>query len=637
MGRQTLIILLAIVVLFGVADAAPNVSRTSGVAPLYVHFDADVAASSGATRPFHDYDYSWNFGDLTSGTWGTSNKSKNTDKGPVAAHVYETAGTYTATLTVRNPSDGSTVGSPSNFTITVTDPNTVFSGTKTTCISTGSDFTGCPSGAAQVTTSSLSGLPGYTDAGERVLLKRGDTWTLNASPSWVANNGPVSIGAFGTCSSPDAETGVCSNAPQVTLGSGASGGFLNAGQMQDWRLADIYFYKSHTSNTVVTGGQDMRHILVHKIKSYGGSTFFMYSNFRESDDEYNDAIAMSQCFLDNYYDFPVFVGAERLALIGNKAQNSTTDHIFRVWLGYKLIVAHNILSGSASDKHNLKYHGPTLYGESGQEYVGTYAQVGGTMGGGMRNRSQFAVIANNVFGRGGAQPVSIGPQNDSYNERVTDVIFEKNRIITGYGSGAAPNSGTVIHGGQLSVRNNVYDMTSASTDGLEIILMEKSLATVAPDRISIFNNTLYSNTSIGNSVSSIRVYPNCTNIIARNNLHSFPNVVDDWLINDSTGNITESNNVTTNNAYFTDPNNATPLARSFALTANSTMAIDDGTTVGVRDDFLGNLRYPLTGTAYDVGAYEYGASGESEPSATGTAIGAGTMAIGAGTMSISTQ
>src|SRR5262245_45132397 len=64
-------------------------SRTNGVAPLAVFFDATGTTATSTTRPFHDLDYTWTFGDPASGSRSTSGRSKNQAKGAVAAHVFE--------------------------------------------------------------------------------------------------------------------------------------------------------------------------------------------------------------------------------------------------------------------------------------------------------------------------------------------------------------------------------------------------------------------------------------------------------------------------------------------------------------------------------------------------------------------
>lgn len=83
-------------------------SRLSGVAPLAVFFDATATTATATTRPFHDIEYKWNFGDpagspVNGTTWTNGSRagasSRNAATGPVAAHVFETPGTYTVALT----------------------------------------------------------------------------------------------------------------------------------------------------------------------------------------------------------------------------------------------------------------------------------------------------------------------------------------------------------------------------------------------------------------------------------------------------------------------------------------------------------------------------------------------------------
>lgn len=100
-------------------------SRTGGVAPLGVFFNADV---DSLTQAFHLLEYTWDFGDPAGGTWADSGASKNTDKGPVAAHVFETAGDYTVTLTVR---DSTGIVGTRTFLIIVDDPDDEYTGSGT--------------------------------------------------------------------------------------------------------------------------------------------------------------------------------------------------------------------------------------------------------------------------------------------------------------------------------------------------------------------------------------------------------------------------------------------------------------------------------------------------------------------------
>src|SRR5687767_12200509 len=90
------------------AAAMTAASRVSGAAPLSVFFDAVDAAAppwkSGVIQPddgdTSSSEYAWDFGDPKSGTWSNSGRSRNVAFGPVAAHVYQNPGLYTAALTV---------------------------------------------------------------------------------------------------------------------------------------------------------------------------------------------------------------------------------------------------------------------------------------------------------------------------------------------------------------------------------------------------------------------------------------------------------------------------------------------------------------------------------------------------------
>ncbi|KPA10835.1 PKD domain protein, partial [Candidatus Magnetomorum sp. HK-1] len=165
-------------------ESAPllTASRMTGVAPLGVNFTAGVPASTPESRPFHDLDYVWDFGDQSGNVWAVSGKSKDTAQGPVAAHIFETPGVYTVTLTT---SDQSGPISVETVQITIQDPNLVYSGTNTICIcdAMSNDFTGCPSGAQQITTDDVSDIKSAVASNRRILLQRGSSWSSDGLDS----------------------------------------------------------------------------------------------------------------------------------------------------------------------------------------------------------------------------------------------------------------------------------------------------------------------------------------------------------------------------------------------------------------------------------------------------------------------
>ncbi|EFC41996.1 predicted protein [Naegleria gruberi] len=161
-------------------------SRTTGTAPLAVHFDATATTLPGKDA-FRDITYSFDFGDVNSGNWSTDGKSKNTQiGGPISAHVYDNAGTYTVWIRASAPgyyySD-----------VTLTNPNVDFAGNKTVCVSTSGNYNSCPSGALKQKT-----IPTGTEwSGKRWLLRRGETFDEIAIQDGNSN---VQVGAFGSAS-----------------------------------------------------------------------------------------------------------------------------------------------------------------------------------------------------------------------------------------------------------------------------------------------------------------------------------------------------------------------------------------------------------------------------------------------------
>jgi len=606
----------------GAAEYSAAASRETGVAPLSVFFTADL---TGGDATMSEYHYSWTFGDATSGTWGTDGESKNTASGPTTAHIYETPGVYIAVLTVTNPLTGSVVaGLAESFEITVTDPNTAFAGALTTCVSdtTHNDSSGCPAGATYVQTDDLTALAGYTAAGERVLLHRGSSWNHTGTISFPNNNGPVSIGAYGTCTTPDAY-GVCSNAPIITSAQSAPA-FLTLTFKRDWRLSDIKFvgYKDTAGTTsaygVTTGIADVRDILMMQLDITGYGDPLGVSTYRASDAQQLLNISVASCRIRDFRNYGLFIGSENLTILGNEIKNSDLTHATRMIWAFKGVYSHNLVSGtslvSGTGRQAMKLHGPAYWpdpeGSDGKTYVGDFATTGEL---GVKDFTRFVVISDNVFGASGPWPVSIGPQDSGRDERVSDVIFERNKILAQYGENSSFLCQAQLHfsGRYGTIRNNITDSTGGNqgATGIEIIHWGVEWA---PQSNRIYNNTIYrrpGGSTTEYAHTGIIIHADATDTIVRNNYVSFPDVTGPkTLIDDNSGSAESSNNVMTTTPYFADPDNSNPLLRDFSLTASAIEAIDQGAAVPVYDDFAGAVRIAL----YDIGAFLYG-EGAPEP------------------------
>ena len=616
---RNLFLILCGVLIVTDAIAAPSASRSTGTAPLSVVFTADAPASSPTERRFHNNYYSWNFGDSTSGTWGTDGKSRNVDSGPVAAHVYESPGVYTATLTTVAYGGGTT---QETFTVTVDDPDATFSGTNTICVSdaTSNDFTGCPTGAQNIATNTLS-LTTLLTTGKRVLLRRGSTWS---SATEILNGGTVSdaqVGAYGTCSTPDGY-GICSNAPVVQFTS-TSTSMLDMKYKNGlviWGISWSAAISTNAAGSLMVGSANLSDILFYKNKIRGFYSGISWGHVQsETYQTWPIEMSVVSNDIEDVGGYALYGGGENLNIAGNMFKNSSTTHLSRVWWAYRGVYNHNMASGGslyeASPGADLKLHGPK-YTDSQDivsfpektRQVGTFAEVGE---GALPYNTQYVVISDNVFGGPGTRVVDIYPQDVYSDERLYDIIFERNRIIQDYnGTDDFTFYQPIMSlGYYITHRNNIIDASFANGTAPALMMLTVDYFDFMPTTTGteLYNNPFYSDDSnLVNKAIGIQVNAGATGTIARNNYVSFPNGIGPKnAVLDLFGNTEVSKNVLTNTPYFTDPDNINPLLRDFTLTSLAIAeAIDKGDTVPVLEDFTGTAR---TGT-FDIGAFEYGAS-----------------------------
>jgi len=575
-------------------------SRTEGIAPLAVHFSADLNRSTALKQDYHNLNYSWDFGDAGAGNWSNSGRSKDMALGPVAAHIYESPGTYTAALTVRN-SAGSVVESAS-YQIHVIDPDSYYSGLATTCVSDTAhgDFTGAPTGARQVTTDDLSTITQYAGTGRRILFHRGSSWTTSGL-DFPDSSGPVTLGAYGSGSGSD-ELGLYSNAPRITV---TSGNFCDLNDKQDWRFMDLRFVDSTRSNGTFGGVFNFQKILFLRLDIDGFSSGIGWSHWNNDSQLMTiDEMFISESHISDVDNNGLYVGGERIVLLGNIVENSSTSHVVRVWQAYKGVISHNRFSGSSTDnsngRHALKLHGPGYSSFGGVNEYGTPVPSSGLL----ENLTEFVVVSDNTFGSSGPWPVAIGPQDALTDAELKDILFERNRIIADLGK-TSPKAVQVslnIWAQYVSVRNNIFDGTGGDSSYTSIMVSRRG-AEPPPTGIKIFNNTIFrSDNTSGYYRRGIELGSSVTNTQVKNNLISFPGAtVPTYSVIDNSSGAEISYNFMTDSAGFIDQGNPSPLLRSFDLTATSPV-INKGTDVLVYDDFLGDSR---TDSQYDIGAFEY--------------------------------
>ena len=498
-------------------------------------------------------------------------------------------------LTVRN-ADG-TIGTDST-TITVSDPAIVYAADLTTCVNnTGdSDFTACPSGANQVNADDVTGLVDYAQDGERLLFKRGGAWTLGSLPSWPNSDGPVTIGAYGSCTGPNNQ-GICSNAPQFTV----SAGFIDIGYHQNLRIMDLRVVGE------VCGGlsiNDFAQILFLRVdvEDAPAGVALGWGHFNDATPMTIDQMAVVECNIIDSAGYAMYVGSERLGLLGNVFSDSGTTHLVRVWQSYRGVIQHNTFDSSTTEgpnqRHLLKFTGPDDAVEDPEHCT----PANGT--GCLEHYTESSILSDNIFGASGAWAVAIAPQSAIADTQLSDIIYERNFTVRDWGtyySTSNMSNALLVVGQSISIRNNIFDATNGTADFDFIVLDKYSSNTTG---VRLLNNTLYRSDASNDFTDGIVINPGCTNTVARNNLLSAAKVTAAvTMISDNGTGTSASNNQVIDNPNFTDPDNADPLSRDFTLQSGSP-AIDNGYPVEVLDDFADLRR---TGLTYDLGAHEYGA------------------------------
>lgn len=481
---------------FQVTEGVPieDVSRISGTAPLGVHFDATAIDVPATTQPFFNAAYSWDFGDPGSGTWGFGNQeSRNTAFGPIAAHVYENPGSYAVTVSIR-ASDGQIVRGFSR--ITVTDPDSDYPGTQTVVISQAGDFSGAPSGADPITTSDWADvraeLVSSAASPKRVLLRRGETWTVDATHTFAATNVGGTLGAFGTGAKPIANI--------------SGGGAIFVYRGSDWRIMDIDARDAtvNDGDFLTSGGTDMMEdLLLLRVETLDfnrillcsmgqnlvgytsgrahGPVFFADCEFHNTTPDVNNQVKMLMSLEQS-----AFLGCSYQHQPPNPPTDPNTASGMRFVWARKLVFSNTKMYDRA-DGHKaiLRFHGVEI-NPSNPNYSDLYTEE--------------LVISGNDIDMGSGIPWRIDPVNpNDYEQHFRKILVERNWIrrtdATLGGQDILMRGGNEVSDDVAHFRRNVFYRANAAT----VILIDENAGTgtsPAPRAVKIYNNTFHTDDTV---------------------------------------------------------------------------------------------------------------------------------------------
>jgi len=585
--------------------------RLTGVAPLSVFFDATNTTATATRRPFHDLEYRWDFGDkigsilnlspplVGRSTWNTGSRagysSRNSATGPVAAHVFETPGTYTVTLDI---TDGTNTVSNSCTQILVQDPDAVFAKENTICVGAKSAPTqgqgGCPVSAKTVLQPSFTtAISNYAKTGKRVLFQRGETFSA-ATTARITATGPGTVGSFGSGALPVVQMTGNTN----TLGFSSR----STPRFSDWRIMDLEFNGMNgASSTGVgidgsSGGISQITTLRLTLRNFeasigfGGDLINYWNNnpggagtTGHNIDQL--AIIDSTVIFGPNTKYGAYNTGNRVAFMGNNIDNggnAAGSHVTRFTYLGKAVISNNSLSRPGFDRHVIKLHAP--FWVAGVPDVTDKSNYSHSLNG--DGYTKQIIISDNKFTDfHNPWSVTLGPQDGANDERIREVILERNLHI----STSTTQVSQYINASDVTTRNNLF-VGGGSNSQTGIMVAVRGGEPPAKN-VQIYNNTQYSADAVPNNqfvmvaIGDSRI----SNITIVNNLASAPNAQNPLLYTSAGAmNVVASNNSTNAQIKNTPPRWAAAkpsTPENFKLSTGS-YALGAGGSVPVFSDFL---------------------------------------------------
>ena len=574
--------------------------RASGISPLLMFFDATGTTDSSInanTTTFQDVAYSWNFGDANpsgTGTWkygsNGGHNSKNTASGGVAAHLYVTPGADTAYTVTVTANDGTNTAS-CQLGVTAYDPagSNGFAGTKTACVSSSgtpvAGSGGCPAGATVLQQSNAgTALSAQFASNKRVLFKCGDTfsggYTIGAgSSTW-------SIGAYGGCENtasgrPVFGGGLSMNSSNTTVGpidgrisdidfEGGGSGLVAVTTNAGFNVQQITLYNLYAnglqSGYYLSGGSQTG--LIQSVLTGMTSRIGVFLNYAE-----NNCLNGSSALNCGQGSSPVFANIAYTAALGNDfngqgVNNSASIETFRMSACRFCVIANNtVQNASTGGGATFKFHSGNTY-DSRAVWLGQYTEM--------------VEISDNLFGgTSGAQLTEVSPQNGNYDERLRNIVLERNIF-----AGTSGAKGILLSAVNATLRDNIFYSSSGNSRSSYGAQIAQRANEPLPAYVEFYNNTCYGISSYGACAGfdGTNYAAPGINSWAKNNLFYNSGNNSPTIVDNGSGNTVSNNTAnSTVNPGMVNASGAFGAVSDFQPTAN----YSGGTSVPVWYDALG--------------------------------------------------
>ena len=553
-------------------EIAVTPSRTTGVAPLGVFFDATATTSPETSLPFHELYALWDFDDSGSGTFSYGNptlNSRNAARGLVAAHLYTAAGTYTPILTVF---DGVNIEQYAEDTITVTSQDAAYPTTSTIVVSTSGTFTGKPTGATEVTESDLGTVLGTHLANDTRILFRGGE-TFSESTSFVITESRWRIGSFGT--------------GRAIFSSTIAGELLQLDDaVADGAISGIEFTGNDTATSVFIGMlsdtlDQADQITIHDVDAHNCAALVLVAS--------NDGDC-AEWFIHDCACDTVVGATNQIRFDGTKFSiqgcdingEGTNESVVRIGFSEKAVISHNRVQENVQGWELFAFRSPSVL------------------------VSQYVIFSDNelVTGTATNPTLQIGPSDNSKDSDFQDFVIERNFLRCGTGGGNGMIDMLSLTRG--TIRNNLYDATNENHSAVIFHFFRAIGVNVCGGNtdVHIYNNTAYFDSAEDPArfVGFGAVAGDAVDTHIYNNIIYAPNAgttTYELTSGSSTDTLTGTNTVTTGSGFDASPSFATSdgagggtltVPNDFKILTGS-YAEDTGTDgLKVFEDYFGNIR-----------------------------------------------